>query len=72
MNWDRVEGKWKQFRGRVKEKWGNFTDDQWDVVDGQRDQRAGSIQESYGICADRLERTLRDWKNRDIRSQHIN
>jgi hypothetical protein len=23
MDWDRVEGNWKQFKGRVKEKWGN-------------------------------------------------
>jgi hypothetical protein len=27
MNWDRIEGNWKQFKGQVKEQWGNLTDD---------------------------------------------
>ena len=38
MDWDRVEGNWKQFKGRVKEKWGNLTDDDLDRVAGQREQ----------------------------------
>ncbi len=25
MNWDRIEGDWKQFVGKVKEKWGKLT-----------------------------------------------
>ena len=27
MNWDRIEGNWKQFKGKVKEQWGKLTDD---------------------------------------------
>lgn len=38
MNWDQVEGKWKQYKGQAKEKWGKFTDDDLDVVDGKRQQ----------------------------------
>jgi uncharacterized protein YjbJ (UPF0337 family) len=45
MNWDRVEGNWKQFKGQVKEKWGNLTDDDLDRVAGQREQLEGVIQE---------------------------
>ena len=35
MNWDHVEGNWKQFKGNVKEKWGKLMDDQLDVIAGQ-------------------------------------
>ena len=34
MNWDIIKGNWKQFRGKVKETWGNLTDDELDVIDG--------------------------------------
>jgi hypothetical protein len=38
MNWDSVEGKWKQFKGTVKQKWGKLTDDDLDVFAGKRGQ----------------------------------
>jgi uncharacterized protein YjbJ (UPF0337 family) len=50
MNWDQVEGKWKQYEGRVREKWGKLTDSDLGVVRGQRDQLIGLIQERYGIA----------------------
>ena len=50
MNWDQVEGKWKQYKGQAKEKWGKLTDDDLDVVDGKRVQLVGIIQERYGIA----------------------
>jgi uncharacterized protein YjbJ (UPF0337 family) len=49
MNWDQVEGKWKQYKGSVKEKWGKLTDDDIDVIDGKRQQLVGKLQERYGI-----------------------
>ena len=55
MNWDQVEGKWKQYKGQVKEKWGKLTDDDLDVIDGQRQQLVGSIQERYGIAKEAAE-----------------
>ena len=38
MNWDRIEGEWKQMKGSVKEQWGKLTDDDLDVAAGKRDQ----------------------------------
>jgi uncharacterized protein YjbJ (UPF0337 family) len=55
MNWDVIEGDWKQFKGRVKEKWGKLTDDNLDTIAGKRDQLTGSIQEAYGITKDQAE-----------------
>jgi uncharacterized protein YjbJ (UPF0337 family) len=49
MNWDRIEGNWKQFKGQVKEQWGKLTHDQLDTIAGKRDDLVGRIQETYGI-----------------------
>ena len=54
MDWNRVEGNWKQVKGKVKEKWGKLTDDDLDVVAGKRDQLEGKIQERYGIAKDQV------------------
>jgi uncharacterized protein YjbJ (UPF0337 family) len=50
MNWDQVEGKWNQYKGQVKEKWGRLTDDDLDVINGKREQLVGRIQERYGTA----------------------
>jgi uncharacterized protein YjbJ (UPF0337 family) len=57
-DWNRVEGNWKQAKGKVKEKWGKLTDDDRNVINGQRDQLEGKIQERYGIAKIRCARTL--------------
>lgn len=62
MNWDRIEGNWKQLKGSVKGKWGKLTDDQIDVIAGRRDQLAGRIQEAYGITRDEADRQLAAWE----------
>lgn len=64
MNWDRVEGNWRQFKGKAKEKWGHLTDDVLDRINGKRDQLVGKIQESYGIGRDEAERQVKDWESR--------
>ncbi|MFN0298720.1 MAG: CsbD family protein [Burkholderiales bacterium] len=68
MNWDRVEGNWKQLKGKVTEQWGKLTDDDLDVVAGKRDQLVGRIQNSYGCERDEAERQVKEWeaKQRDF------
>jgi uncharacterized protein YjbJ (UPF0337 family) len=58
MEWNRVEGNWKQFKRQIKEKWGNLTDDDLDRVAGQRDQLEGVIQERYGIAKDQVRKDI--------------
>lgn len=58
MNWDRIEGNWKQLIGKAQEKWGMLTYDQVDVVAGRRDQLSGKIQEAYGIGKDEANREI--------------
>jgi uncharacterized protein YjbJ (UPF0337 family) len=55
MNWDQVEGRWKQYKGLAKEKWGKITDDDFDVIDGKRQQLVGKIQERYGVTREAAE-----------------
>jgi uncharacterized protein YjbJ (UPF0337 family) len=62
MNWDQVEGKWQQFKGSVKQKWGKLTDDDLDVIAGKRDQLVGKIQERYGITKEEAHKQIDDWR----------
>jgi uncharacterized protein YjbJ (UPF0337 family) len=64
MNWDRIEGQWKQFKGKVQEQWGELTDDEFDQIAGKREQLVGRIQKHYGIAQDEAERQVRDWEGR--------
>lgn len=61
MNWDRIEGSWKQFRGKVKEQWGKLTDDELDQINGNREQLEGRLQERYGYAKDQVKREVDDW-----------
>jgi len=62
MNWDRIEGNWKQFKGNVKEQWGKLTDDQLDVIAGKRAQLAGRIQDAYGLTTEVAEKQIAWWQ----------
>ena len=64
MNWDRVEGNWKQITGKVKEQWGKLTDDDLTVINGKQDQLVGRVQERYGIAKDEAERQVKEWADR--------
>ena len=61
MNWDQVEGKWKQYKGAMREKWGKLTDSDFDVIAGKRDQLVGRIQEAYGMTKEQAQREVDDY-----------
>jgi uncharacterized protein YjbJ (UPF0337 family) len=62
MNWDRIEGNWRQFKGIAKERWGRLTDDHLDVIAGKREQLTGKIQQTYGIGKDVAEKQVAEWQ----------
>ncbi|WP_018698324.1 CsbD family protein [Amorphus coralli] len=64
MNWDRIEGQWKQFSGNVQAQWGKLTNDDMDVIEGNRDKLAGRIQERYGVEKDEADRQIDEWLER--------
>jgi len=61
MDWNEVEGNWKQMKGAIKEKWGKLTDDDLDVIAGKREKLAGRLQELYGIAKAEAERQCDEW-----------
>lgn len=62
MNWDKIEGNWKQFHGDVMTKWGKLTDDQLDDIAGKREKLAGKIQEQYGITKEEADKQVSAWQ----------
>jgi len=71
MNWDRIEGSWKQLKGRMREQWGRLTDDELDKIAGRRDRLAGSLQDSYGIAREEAEQQIEDFKAECERNQWV-
>ena len=61
MNWDRVQGNWKQFTGKAREKWGKLTDNDFEQIAGKRDQLIGRIQERYGITKEEAQKQADEW-----------
>jgi uncharacterized protein YjbJ (UPF0337 family) len=61
MNWDRIEGSWKEYKGKVKAKWGKLTDDDIEVVDGQRQELEGRLQKTYGFARDKAKTEVDNW-----------
>jgi uncharacterized protein YjbJ (UPF0337 family) len=62
MNWDQMQGNWKQIKGHVKEQWGKLTDDDLDRIAGKRDQLLGKIQSTYGVGKDEADKQLAAWE----------
>ena len=58
MNWDQVEGNWKQFKGQIKQKWAKLTDDDLQLINCKRIELLGKIQERHGITKEQAETQL--------------
>jgi uncharacterized protein YjbJ (UPF0337 family) len=61
MNSEQLQGKWKQLKGSVKERWGKLTDDDLDIIDGKHDQLVGKVQEKYGIAKEAAQKQVEEW-----------
>jgi len=61
MNWEQMEGKWKQIKGSIKEKFGKLTDDDLHMINGSREKSIGKIQERYGIAKEEAQKRADEW-----------
>ncbi len=61
MDWNRIEGNWKQFTGKAKAQWGKLTDDDLQVINGRREQLEGKLQERYGYGKDQIRNEVDNW-----------
>jgi uncharacterized protein YjbJ (UPF0337 family) len=64
MNWDRIEGNWKEFKGKAKQQWGKLTDDELDQIAGRREELEGTLQKHYGYAKDKAAGEVDTWLNR--------
>jgi uncharacterized protein YjbJ (UPF0337 family) len=67
MNSDQMQGKWKQMKGAVKERWGKLTDDDLEVINGQSEQLIGKIQERYGVAREAAQKQVDEWNAAESR-----
>jgi len=71
MNWDQIEGMWKQLTGSAREQWGKLTDDDWQTIAGKKDQLVGRIQERYGIAKAEAEKQADEWSRAQKQSADL-
>jgi uncharacterized protein YjbJ (UPF0337 family) len=53
-----LAGNWKQLKGRLKERWGQLTDDELQAAEGNYDHLVGLIQQRTGEGRQQVERFL--------------
>lgn len=63
MNWDQVEGKWKELKGEIRRKWGKLTDNDFETIGGNKDRLAGRLQQYYGYSKDKADQEITEWWN---------
>ena len=61
MDWDRIEGNWKRFKGQAKQQWAKLTDDDVNMVEGRREELEGRLQHHYGYSKDRARSEIDGW-----------
>ena len=55
-----IIGNWGQLKGKVKQRWGQLTDDELQEVEGNYDQLLGLIQQKTGEAREQIERILNE------------
>lgn len=68
MNWDQIEGKWKQVKGSAKQQWAKLTDDDLTFISGKKDELIGKVQERYGISREEAQKQADLW-SKDLQAQ---
>mgnify|MGYP001316395512 CR=1 FL=1 len=63
MDWNRIQGNWKIFKGKAQQQWGKLTDDDLDLIDGRREELEGKLQERYGYERDQVRNEIDRWVN---------
>jgi uncharacterized protein YjbJ (UPF0337 family) len=62
VNWDRIEGQWKQRRGKAVGHWGKMMNDELAAIAGKHEQVVGTLQEKYGIAKEEARHRVDEYK----------
>lgn len=63
MDLDRLDGNWKLFAGKIRERWGEMTDDDLEQLYGKRVQLEGLLQQRYGLSAEEAKRQAEEFQS---------
>lgn len=63
MDWNVIQGKWKELKGNVRQRWGKLTDDDIDQIGGKKDELIGRLQQRYGYAKEDAMREIDDFGN---------
>lgn len=55
-----VKGSWNEMKGKLKEKYGQLTDDDLTYEEGQEDKMYGRLQQKLGKSRDEIKKELRE------------
>ena len=58
MNWDSIEGQWKQRRGKAVLHWGKTMNDELAAIAGKHEELVGKLQEKYGIATEEVRKQV--------------
>ncbi|MEO0751278.1 MAG: CsbD family protein [Pseudomonadota bacterium] len=64
MNWDQIQGKWKELKGNAQHHWGELTDDDVDRAEGDREKLEGILQSKYGKTKQEVRDEVDKWMNK--------
>ena len=70
MDWNIIEGKWKELKGHAREEWGKLTHDELEEIGGKKDRLVGKLQQKYGYASDEAARRADQWaKHQDVKQK---
>jgi uncharacterized protein YjbJ (UPF0337 family) len=61
MDWNQIEGNWKEFKGKVKEKWADLTEEDLAKIEGSREELEGKLQARYGEAKESIRKSVDEW-----------
>jgi uncharacterized protein YjbJ (UPF0337 family) len=62
MSWEQIQGKWHEYKGQAKQRWGKLTDNDLTVIDGQREVLAGKLLVSYRKSKESVEKEITEFE----------
>jgi uncharacterized protein YjbJ (UPF0337 family) len=60
MNSTEIKGNWNELKGKLKQKFGDLTDDDLMFAEGKEDEMYGKLQQKLGKTKEELHKILSD------------
>ncbi len=61
LTWNDVQGRWHEYKGKARQKWGLLTNDDVDLIGGYYEELSGKIQEVYNISKEEADQQIEEW-----------